>query len=92
MFPSLPQTGMEPPAEEEDIPQSTHMLKQFQARTYNLLNPENLLQYELDMERILLHQQAGMIKVLHREVHTDTTREVPRTVVHLEWVEFTEIN
>lgn len=92
MFPGIMKTGMEPdgaPAPETDEDQ--YVLKEVVARTYNLLNPENLLQYQLDLENILLHQQSGLIRVLHRTVNTDTTRDPPRTVVHMEWAEFKKV-
>lgn len=89
MFPSLPQTGMEPrtsDAAEEQMPE--FVIKEYVARTYNLLNPENLLQYQLDMEHIVIHQPTGLIKVFVRNVNTDVNRDPPRTIVHMEWVEF----
>lgn len=94
MFSRFGTSGMEPEA--SDLRQSMERafstegvyIRQYVSRLYNLSNAANLLQYERDMELLLIGMEAQTHQLMVRNQYVVPDNNPPRAVVYMEWVEF----
>lgn len=90
-LPKSGRTGLEPSIEEVQVSMTNlHQAQQIQrvcARQYNMLRPEDKLQYEADMLEVYVLSNEGRAQLAGRERHTDAGQNPPRTTINVEWVE-----